>query len=286
LLTAATCSAALVLEGLIAFELPLARSLDARSLAGFQALTSNPRLYALASGIDNATPVAIALVGVLLVAVALIRRRPRVALAVPIAMAGAVGTTEVLKHLVTQSRQSPVLGWNQLAAGSWPSGHATAAMIAALCAVLVAPSRLRPVVALLGSAAVLAVSYSMLALSAHFPSDILGGFLVAGLWISLTLYALWRSSNAAVVPGAPTPTLTRIRAALVPACTALGVFVLLGIRAVVPSTGGAPVGGSLIAGACALAVVAALITGGLVAALQPQRRVGSTPTASRRSNAV
>ena len=62
---------------------------------------------------------------------------------------------------------------------SWPSGHATAAMSFALCAVLAAPARLRPLVAAVGAAFAVAVCYSFLALAWHYPSDVLGGFLVA-----------------------------------------------------------------------------------------------------------
>ena len=64
-------------------------------------------------------------------------------------------------------------------------------MMLALCAVLVSPRRLRPLVALLGTALAVGVSYSILVLGWHFPSDVLGGFLVAGGWTSLTLAGLW-----------------------------------------------------------------------------------------------
>src|SRR3954454_7543704 len=63
------------------------------------------------------------------------------------------------------------------------SRHATAALTLALCAVLVAPRRLRPVVAFLGALFAAAVAYAILILAWHFPSDVLGGFFVAATWV-------------------------------------------------------------------------------------------------------
>jgi hypothetical protein len=60
----------------------------------------------------------------------------------------------------------------------------------ALCAVLAAPARLRPLVAALGAAFAIAVCYSFLALGWHYPSDVLGGFLVATMWTLLAVAVL------------------------------------------------------------------------------------------------
>ena len=43
-------------------------------------------------------------------------------------------------------------------------------------------ARLRPTVAAVGGAFAIAVSYAILTLGWHFPSDVLGGFLVATMW--------------------------------------------------------------------------------------------------------
>ena len=134
------------------------------------------------------------LIGLTLAAIALARRRVRLALAVPLMMLAASATTELLKPAVGGVRSSDWIGaGHQIGAASWPSGHATAAMMVALCAVLVAPPLLRPLVALLGSVLAVGVSYSILMLGWHFPSDVLGGFLVAGMWVSLSLTLLWWS---------------------------------------------------------------------------------------------
>ena len=55
-------------------------------------------------------------------------------------------TTELLKPLLAgAARSRPVR--RSLYNATWPSGHATAAMSLALCSVIAAPARWRPVVA-------------------------------------------------------------------------------------------------------------------------------------------
>ena len=105
-------------------------------------------------------------------------------LAVAVIILGANLSTEVLKHLVVApTSASPFTrGMSWLQAHSWPSGHSTAVMSLALASVLAAPARLRPAVAALGAALAVAVGYSLLARLVHYPSDVLGGFLVAAIW--------------------------------------------------------------------------------------------------------
>ena len=134
------------------------------------------------------------------VVVALLRRRPLVALAVLAVLIGANATTELLKPLMAASRPAlPPTGAIPIAAGSWPSGHATAAMSLALCCVIAAPARLRPWVAALGAVFAVAVSYSFLTLAWHYPSDVCAGFLVAMTWTLLAVAALF------AVGGSPEP---------------------------------------------------------------------------------
>ena len=66
-----------------------------------------------------------------------------------------------------------------------------------------APARLRPLVAALGAAFVVAVCYSFLALAWHFPSDVLGGFLVATTWTLLAVAALLANRQRTPAPRAP-----------------------------------------------------------------------------------
>jgi membrane-associated phospholipid phosphatase len=193
LAAAALCIGGLLLTGVLARIVPIAQLHDSATLYGFTTLSGHAGVSRLAFDVAHLVdPGRYLLAAAMLVAVALLRVRPRVALAVPPTMFAASATTELLKPLVAEAHYSDWLGSGaQITAASWPSGHATAAMTVALCAVLVAPRRLRPLVALLGTALAVGVSYSILVLGWHFPSDVLGGFLVAGGWTSLTLAALW-----------------------------------------------------------------------------------------------
>lgn len=117
------------------------------------------------------------------VVVALVRRRPLMAIAVVGILVGANLTTHLLKPLLAAPRAHNLLTVKpRVAAASWPSGHATAAMSLALACVLASPPRWRGAVAALGAGFAVAVSYSFLTLGWHYPSDVLGGFLIAGTW--------------------------------------------------------------------------------------------------------
>jgi membrane-associated phospholipid phosphatase len=115
---------------------------------------------------------------------ALLRGRPRIVVAVAAIVLGANVTTEVLKHVAAAPRPASLFssGVSPLPPASWPSGHSTAAMALVLASVLAAPARLRPVVAGLGASLAIVVGYSVLATGIHYPSDVLGGFLVAAAW--------------------------------------------------------------------------------------------------------
>ncbi|HET6868009.1 MAG TPA: phosphatase PAP2 family protein [Solirubrobacteraceae bacterium] len=112
--------------------------------------------------------------------VALLRGRPRVVLAIGAIVLGANATTELLKHVLVSPRPGEWVPGSAIS--SWPSGHSTAAMSLALASVLAVPARLRPAAAALGASLAIAVGYSVLATAIHYPSDVFGGFLVAGTW--------------------------------------------------------------------------------------------------------
>jgi membrane-associated phospholipid phosphatase len=114
-------------------------------------------------------------------------------------MALAPLTAEVLKPLLALPH--PRVGSVHIGAASWPSGHSTAALTLVLCAVLVAPARLRALVATLGGIYVLAVGCSLLILAWHMPSDVLGGYLVAALWMAIAVACL-RLADRRWPPGA------------------------------------------------------------------------------------
>jgi membrane-associated phospholipid phosphatase len=162
------------------------------------------------------------------VAIALIRRRPWVAMAIVAILLGANVTTQLLKPLLAQPRASSLLGGIiPPTDSSWPSGHATAAMSLALASVLAVPARLRPLLAALGAAFAVGVSYSFLTLQWHYPTDVFGGFLVAAVWALLGAAAVFTARRPAGQASESTQRIS-IRAALgPPGAAVLGALVLL-----------------------------------------------------------
>ena len=164
---------------LVALGVPRGRALDASALEAFVGV-SRPPLQPSINGVAHlADPAPLLLGGLALVAIALWRRRPLLALAVPAILLGANATTQFLKPALADVRLIELHHVESIYPGSWPSGHATAAMSLALCAVLVVGPQLRPLVALLGAGYAVAVGYALVVISWHLPSDVLGGYLVA-----------------------------------------------------------------------------------------------------------
>jgi membrane-associated phospholipid phosphatase len=155
--------------------------LDLHALQGFVDLQSPTveRLTDAAAGLGD--PPSVGLIAVALASVALARGRPRVALLIIVLLAATSVSSQVLKALLAHPRESWEAG-AQVAPRAYPSGHATAAMSLALAAVLAAPRRARPAAAALGTALALAVGFSISSLGWHFPSDVLGGYLLATGW--------------------------------------------------------------------------------------------------------
>jgi membrane-associated phospholipid phosphatase len=191
LLAAFACLVGLVVAGVFALAVPAAHERDAAMLHGFVGL-DRPGVHRaiwFVAHLCDTLPYACA--GLLCIAMALARRRGWRALAVAGLLAVTGVTTQALKHALAQPRIEHWLP-EQVATNSWPSGHSTAAMTLALCAILVAPPALRGVAAMLGGAFAVGVGYAVLVLGWHYPSDVLGGFLVAGLWTSLAVAVLHR----------------------------------------------------------------------------------------------
>jgi membrane-associated phospholipid phosphatase len=190
---AGLCVIGLALTWVVATLVPATHVRDAVALYDFTRL-SRPSVDALANGLLHLfDPLLYALWAAALVAVALVRRRPRVALAVAVVTALAPLTAETLKPLLAHPHAR--IGWRYIDEASWPSGHSTAALALVLCAVLVAPVRLRPTVAALGATFAATVGCSLLILAWHMPSDVFGGYLVAGLWTALAMAALRASET-------------------------------------------------------------------------------------------
>lgn len=121
---------------------------------------------------------------VVLVVVLAIRRQVLPAVFVVVAMAGAGGVNALVKHLV--QRQRPAL-WEPLThetTWSFPSGHAMGAVALAVVLTLLAwPGRWRWPVLLAGGLFALLAGLSRLYLGVHWPSDIIGAWLLAPAWV-------------------------------------------------------------------------------------------------------
>lgn len=178
----------LALTWYLAHYVGLVQRVDVNILLGFAELNRpglNRLTLAVASLCDPHQYIVLACIPVL---VALLRRRVRVAVMIVIVLLGANETTELLKPLLAAPRDA---AWMvPISAASWPSGHATASMSLALCLIVAAPSRWRPAVAAAMAAFSVAVCYSFLELGWHYPSDVLGGYLVAATWMLLGIAGL------------------------------------------------------------------------------------------------
>jgi membrane-associated phospholipid phosphatase len=189
---AGLCLLGLGLTWVVAALVPIAHTKDAVALYDFTRL-GRPRVDLFAERILHLLePGLYAIWAVALVVLMLVRRHPRLALATAVVLPLAPLSAEVLKPLLAHPHA--YAGLDDITAASWPSGHATAATTLALCAVLAVPYALRPLVAALGFCFVLGVSVSLLILAWHMPSDVLGGYLLAGLWVSVAV-AIVRASE-------------------------------------------------------------------------------------------
>jgi membrane-associated phospholipid phosphatase len=185
-----------------AFHVGAVRQADATILNGFLGL-DGPRLDPVANFVAGlCDPKPYVILAALPVLVAFVRGRPRVAVTIALILLCANETTELLKPLLAAHRDATTL---PVDAASWPSGHATAAMSLCMCWVIAVSARWRPAAAAAMAAFAIAVSYSFLTLGWHYPSDVLGGFLVAAVWTLVWIAALstYEHRRRSAVPESP-----------------------------------------------------------------------------------
>ncbi len=179
---------ALALIWVLANLIPVLQVRDAVVLHDFNLLEKPPVSSVANVLIRLLEPVLFVLWGVALLATAIARERPRTALAVALVMWLAPLSTETLKPLVAHTHDS--VGGVHIVAASWPSGHSTAALTLGLCAVLVAPARLRGLVAAGAGLFAVTIGVSLLIMAWHMPSDVLAGYLVAIFWAAMAVAGL------------------------------------------------------------------------------------------------
>ena len=170
LLGAAIGVALLAITWVLAFHVGVFERADRAILSGFGDLSQHRHVSTVATFIaELCNPKPYVYLAAIPVAVALIRRRGWLAVAICAILLGANETTQLFKPMLAQARVASVWGVNAVFGGSWPSGHATAAMALALCCVLAAAPRWRPWVAAGGAVFAIAVCYSFLSLALALP---------------------------------------------------------------------------------------------------------------------
>jgi membrane-associated phospholipid phosphatase len=182
---AAACAALATAVYVAAVHVALAQRVDLHVMEDAMAHQTSGRASLATDLVSLFDPTSFAILVGCLVVGALLAGRVRAGLAVGIAIVAANVTTQWLKHALAVQRPYPEDHY--MPAASWPSGHTTAIVSLLLGLVIVLPPRLRPPVAVLaGGIAVLALG-SIVLLGFHYPSDVLGGILVASAWSAVAL---------------------------------------------------------------------------------------------------
>ena len=190
----------IVADWALAFHSGRGMWLDRNVLDGFYSL-HDTRIGGIADALPHLSdPAPFLLWFLLIVGTALVRGRPRYALVTGVILFGSNLTTHLLKPALG-GHDSNIAGlYGKLL---WPSGHATASMAVALCAILVAPARWRPLVAACGAVYTLVVSFTLMISGWHFPSDVVAGYLMAGTWTAFGVAALWAAEQRSARGGRP-----------------------------------------------------------------------------------
>jgi membrane-associated phospholipid phosphatase len=199
LVIAALCSVLAAGVYVAAVHVPAVQAADLHTLEGFIGLWRLPGAGHVHWLVDlfDPLPFAVLVIGVL--AAATLMRRPRIGLLAAGAMIAANVTSQVLKVLLATQRDFPP--GHYLGPEAWPSGHSTAVMSFALALVLIAPPHRRRLAAALGGVLTVTTVYGILIMGWHYPSDVVGGLLVATAWASLAAVPL--RAREPVSPSAP-----------------------------------------------------------------------------------
>lgn len=153
---------------------------------------------------------AIAVVLLVAIVIAVVRRRWELAVQVAIVAGGANITTQLVKYVLLPRPDHGVTVGSQ--DNSLPSGHTTAAMSIAVVLLLVVPARARPPVAVIGAGYTAATGIATLVGRWHRPSDVLAAVLVVLGWTAATcaVTALWPArAREDLFDGPPPPRVSR-----------------------------------------------------------------------------
>lgn len=173
------CAIAVVALWFAANDLAAGRELDASlGEAVYTGLGGlNEHLLKGASSLGDTLPIAVG--SLALAALAWLRGGRQLALLVAFVLLAGNLATQLAQPALIEARDVDLTGTALEGSGSWPSGHAMAAMLLALLAIFVAGRRLRLVTALVGLAYALGLGIALVALGGHLPSDVAAAYLVA-----------------------------------------------------------------------------------------------------------
>jgi membrane-associated phospholipid phosphatase len=133
----------------------------------------------------------VAVIGLILIAELVKRRRLRQATFATVALGGSAALNVILKLLF--QRERPEL-WQRLiheSSFSFPSGHAMASSaLASLVIVLLWRTKWRTTAIIVGSIYVVVIGMSRLYLGVHYPTDIIAGWCVSISWVLLSYSVL------------------------------------------------------------------------------------------------
>lgn len=116
-----------------------------------------------------------------------------------IALVGAAATDYAMKTLIARARPSGLIPSIIETTFSFPSGHATVAMalygFAAyiLCALF--PAR-KPFIVATAVLVIGIIGFSRLYLGLHFPSDVIAGYILGGLWLLIGIESVRKIRNS------------------------------------------------------------------------------------------
>lgn len=149
----------------------------------------------------------------------LLDRRPRLALFVIVAMAGAVVLTLVLKEAIGRARPDVVVPLTTAGTKAFPSGHAIlSAVLYPTLGEIVARAmprpRVRAYVVSIAFALAIAIGLTRVYIGVHYPTDVLAGWAIGAGWALVCTYAARAMQRRGVVeapispPGERGPSLT------------------------------------------------------------------------------
>jgi undecaprenyl-diphosphatase len=126
------------------------------------------------------------------------------------ATGGAALLVPLLKHLVARGR--PPVADRLMAESSWsyPSGHSLGSTAVLGVLAVVVTTRMtarahRVLVAVAAALVVVAIGVSRVYLGVHWPSDVLAGWLVGGLWLALCVVVTGKVVARCARPAIPSP---------------------------------------------------------------------------------